>query len=138
MIPRGNSTAPAVESVLETEGSNQTFLGKKVSILFANRANGTSKQAFHSVETRLLKLIELIRRPAQSTISTEPPTAAGSLRAGDVVLTAKRSYRVVSTSFADDARRAGRVVADTVDLVTGRLRVLDFPSADTMVTVKAA
>lgn len=53
------------------------------------------------------------------------------------MLTAKRSYRVVSTSFADDARRAGRVVADTVDLVTGRLRVLDFPSADTMVTVKA-
>ncbi|WP_446222010.1 hypothetical protein ACTWPB_19405 [Nocardia sp. IBHARD005] len=86
----------------------------------------------------MLKLIELIRRPAQSTIPTEPPTAAGSLRAGDIVLTAKRSYRVVSTSFADDARRAGRVVADTVDLVTGRLRVLDFPSADTMVTVKTA
>ncbi|MFD6103328.1 hypothetical protein ACFWBG_13745 [Nocardia salmonicida] len=86
----------------------------------------------------MLNLIELVRRPAQSTIPTEPPTAAGSLRAGDVVLTANRSYRVVSTSFADDARRAGRVVADTVDLVTGRLRVLDFPSADTMVTVKAA
>ncbi|MFI1234658.1 hypothetical protein [Nocardia salmonicida] len=83
-------------------------------------------------------MIELIRRPAQSTVPTEPPTAAGSLRAGDVVLTAKSSYRVVSTSFADDARRAGRVVADTVDLDTGRLRVLDFPSADTMVTVKAA
>ncbi|WP_410875848.1 hypothetical protein [Nocardia sp. A7] len=84
----------------------------------------------------MLKLLELIRKPAPSTTSTEPPTSAGSLRAGDVVLTAKRSYRVVSTSFADDARRAGRVVADTVDLVTGRLRVLDFPSADTMVTVE--
>ncbi len=86
----------------------------------------------------MLKLIELIRKPAQTTVQTAPPTAAGSLRAGDIVLTAKRSYRVVSTSFADDARRAGRVVADTVDLVTGRLRVLDFPSADTMVTVKTA
>ncbi|MFD6452765.1 hypothetical protein ACFWF3_18440, partial [Nocardia sp. NPDC060220] len=92
----------------------------------------------HRVENSLLKLIELIRKPAQATVPTVPPTAAGSLRAGDIVLTAKRSYRVVSTSFADDARRAGRVVADTVDLVTGRLRVLDFPSADTMVTVKTA
>ncbi|MBC7299977.1 MAG: hypothetical protein H5T78_03375 [Nocardia sp.] len=86
----------------------------------------------------MLKLIELIRKPAQVPTPSAPPTAAGSLRAGDVVLTAKRSYRVVSTSFADDARRAGRVVADTVDLVTGRLRVLDFPSADTMVTVETA
>jgi translation elongation factor P/translation initiation factor 5A len=86
----------------------------------------------------LLKLIELIRRPAQSTTPAVPPTSAGSLRAGDIVRTAKRSYRVVSTSFGDDARRAGRVVADTVDLVTGRLRVLDFPSADTMVTVETA
>ncbi|WP_280346520.1 hypothetical protein [Nocardia neocaledoniensis] len=90
------------------------------------------------METTLLKLIELIRRPAQPVQSTEPPTPAGSLRPGDIVLTTKRSYRVVSTSFAGDARRAGRVVADTVDLVTGRLRVLDFPSPDTMVTVKTA
>ncbi|WP_132369877.1 hypothetical protein [Nocardia alba] len=86
----------------------------------------------------MLKLIALVRRPAPSTVPIEPPTAAGALRPGDIVLTAKRSYRVVSTSFADDARRAGRVVADTVDLVTGRLRVLDFPSEETMVTVKAA
>ncbi|MFD3507720.1 hypothetical protein [Nocardia sp. NPDC058666] len=77
-----------------------------------------------------------MRRPAPTTVATEPSTEVGALQPGDVVVTPKRSYRVVSTSFADDARRAGRVVADTVDLVTGRLRVLDFPSADTMVTVK--
>ncbi|MFD3702000.1 hypothetical protein ACFWUP_02520 [Nocardia sp. NPDC058658] len=113
-------------------------LGTNSSTPFAHPANGTSWRTLHSVENRLLKLIELIRKPAQPTTTTEPPTAAGSLQPGDVVVTTKRSYRVVSTSFADDARRAGRVVADTVDLVTGRLRVLDFPSADTMVTVKAA
>lgn len=42
VISRGNPTAPAVDSVLETEGSNTTSLGKKMSIPFANRANGTS------------------------------------------------------------------------------------------------
>ncbi|MFC6010792.1 hypothetical protein [Nocardia lasii] len=86
----------------------------------------------------MLKLIELVRGSKQPQRPTEPPTSAGALRAGDIVLTAKRSYRVVSTSVVDDARRAGRVVADTVDLVTGRLRVLDFPSADTAVRVESA
>ncbi|NKX86377.1 hypothetical protein [Nocardia coubleae] len=86
----------------------------------------------------MLKLIELIRGTGAAEDAEGAPRSAGHLRAGDVVLTAKRSYRVVSTSFADDARRAGRVVADTVDLVTGRLRVLDYPSADTVVTVKTA
>ncbi|MFD3745370.1 hypothetical protein [Nocardia sp. NPDC058633] len=83
-------------------------------------------------------MIELIRGPGADVDTDGAPTSAGLLRAGDIVVTAKRSYRVVSTSFADDARRAGRVVADTVDLITGRLRVLDYPSADTMVTVKTA
>ncbi|MFC4372894.1 hypothetical protein ACFO5K_02170 [Nocardia halotolerans] len=86
----------------------------------------------------MLNLIELIRGTSAAADTDGSPTRAGMLRAGDIVLTAKRSYRVVSTSFADDARRAGRVVADTADLVTGRLRVLDYPSADTMVTVKSA
>ncbi|MFE3542964.1 hypothetical protein ACFXK0_08340 [Nocardia sp. NPDC059177] len=86
----------------------------------------------------MLKLIELIRGSGAVESAGGAPTTAGRLRAGDIVVTAKRSYRVISTSFTDDARRVGRVVADTADLVTGRLRVLDFPSADTMVTVKPA
>lgn len=86
----------------------------------------------------MLKLIELIRGAGKAAEADGAPTPAGRLRAGDIVLTAKRSYRVVSTSFADDARRAGRVVADTADVVTGRLRVLDYPSAETIVTVKTA
>ncbi|MFC4127781.1 hypothetical protein [Nocardia rhizosphaerae] len=82
-------------------------------------------------------MLDLIRGTRASEVVDGASTPAGRLRAGDVVLDATRSYRVISTSFSD-ARRAGRVVADTADLVTGRLRVLYFRSADTMVTVKAA
>ncbi|MEV6060996.1 hypothetical protein [Nocardia asteroides] len=86
----------------------------------------------------MLKLLDLIRGTRTAEDLDGSPMSAGRLGAGDVVIVARRGYRVISTSFADDTRRAGRVVADTADLVTGRLRVLYYPSADTIVTVKAA
>ncbi|MFE6924550.1 hypothetical protein ACFVAV_26240 [Nocardia sp. NPDC057663] len=78
------------------------------------------------------------RRNATADSCPGAHTSAGLLRSGDVVLTARRSYRVISTSFAGGAHHAGRVIADTVDLVTGRLRVFEFASTDTTVTVRAA
>ncbi|MEV6218127.1 hypothetical protein [Nocardia sp. NPDC051833] len=78
-------------------------------------------------------------RGRKTTIESCPgaPTSAGLLQSGDVVLTPRRSFRVISTSFTGGAQHAGRVIADTIDLVNGRLRVIEFPSAETVVTVRA-
>ncbi|MGS2810441.1 hypothetical protein [Nocardia sp. MW-W600-9] len=64
-------------------------------------------------------------------------TSAGLLQSGDVVITPRRSFRVISTSLVGGAHHAGRVIADTIDLVNGRLRVIEFPSTETVVTVRA-
>ncbi|WP_316574225.1 hypothetical protein [Nocardia canadensis] len=76
----------------------------------------------------------------KNTIESCPgaATSAGLLTTGDVVLTPRRSFRVISTSFVGGAHHAGRVIADTIDLVNGRLRVIEFPSTDTVVTVRAS
>ncbi|MFD6394945.1 hypothetical protein ACWF9G_31275 [Nocardia sp. NPDC055029] len=86
----------------------------------------------------MLSLLGVNRRTEAADSCPGAPTSAGLLESGDIVLTPRRSYRVISTSFAGGAHHAGRVIADTVDLVTGRLRVFEFPSTDTTVTVRAA
>lgn len=86
----------------------------------------------------MLSLIGVIRRTATVDECVGEPTPAGDLRFGDIVLEPGHSYRVISTSVTGDTPQSGRVVADVVDIDTGRLRVLDYPSTDTTVTIQAA
>lgn len=86
----------------------------------------------------MLSLIGVIRRNGTVDDCAGAPTPAGELRSGDIVLQTGRSYRVISTSFAGETPETGHVVADAVDVASGRLRVLHFPSSETTVTVQAA
>ncbi|APE35122.1 hypothetical protein BOX37_15520 [Nocardia mangyaensis] len=86
----------------------------------------------------MLSLIGVIRRNGTVDECDGAPTPAGRLRSGDIVLETGRSYRVISTSFAGETPDTGFVVADAVDVASGRLRVLHYPSTDTTVTVQAA